>query len=60
MGSRYTLGLIPGERTVLQQRYSNLSPLNVVSQPNKVEICVQLVDEPTHTHPVHRAFEIVG
>ena len=53
MGSRYTLGLIPGERTVLQQRHSNLSPLDVVNKPNKVEICVQLVDEPTHAYPVH-------
>ena len=60
MGSRYTLGLIPGERTVLQQRHSNLSPLNVAIQPNKIKVCVQLVDEPTHAHPVHRAFEIVG
>ena len=60
MGSRYTLGLIPGERTVLQQRHSNLSPLNVVNEPNKIEIRVQLVDEPTHAHPVHRALEIVG
>ena len=60
MGSRYTLGLIPGERTVLQQRHSNLSPLNVVIQPNKVKVCVQLVDEPTHAHPIYRAFEIVG
>ena len=60
MGSSYTLGLIPGERTVLQQRHSNLSPLDVVVQPNKVEICVQLVDEPTHAYPIHRAFKIVG
>ena len=60
MSSRYTLGLVPGERTVLQQRHSNLSPLNVVNKPNKVEICVQLVDEPTHAYPVHRALEIVG
>ena len=60
MGSSYTLGLIPGERTVLQQRHSNLSPLNIVNKPNKVEICVQLVDEPTHAYPVHRALEIVG
>ena len=60
MGSCYTLGLIPGERTVLQQRHSNLSPLNIVNQPNTVEICVQLVDEPTHAYPIHRALEIVG
>ena len=60
MSSSYTLGLIPGERTVLQQRHSNLSPLNVVNKPNKVEVCVQLMDEPTHAHPIHRAFKIVG
>ena len=60
MSSRYTLGLIPGERTVLQQRHSNLSPLDVVNKPNKVEISVQLVDEPTHAYPVHRAFKVVG
>ena len=60
MGSRYTLGLIPGERTVLQQRHSNLSPLNVVNEPNKIEIRVQLVDEPTHAYPIHRAFKVVG
>ena len=60
MGSSYTLGLIPGERTVFQQRRSNLSSLDVVIQPNKVEICVQLMDEPTHAHPIHRAFKVVG
>ena len=60
MGSSYTLGLIPDKSTVLQQHHSNLGPFNIVGQPNKVKICVQLVDEPTHTHPVHRAFKIVG
>ena len=60
MGSSHTLGLIPGKSTVLQQRHSNLSPLNIVIQPNKVEVCVQLMDEPTHAHPIHRAFEVVG
>ena len=60
MSSRYTLGLIPGERTVFQQRHSNLSPLNVVNKPNKVEVRVQLMDEPTHAYPIHRAFKIVG
>ena len=60
MGSSYTLGLIPGERTVFQQRHSNLSPLNVVIQPNKVEICVQLMDKPAHAHPIHRALKVVG
>ena len=60
MGSSYTLGLIPGERTVLQQYHSNLCPLNVVSQHNKVKVSVQLMDEPTHAHPIHRAFKVVG
>ena len=60
MSSRYTLGLIPGKRTVLQQRHSNLSPLNVVNKPNKVKVRVQLMDEPTHAYPIHRAFKIVG
>ena len=60
MGSSHTLGLIPGESTVLQQCHCNLSPLNVVGQPNKVKVSVQLMDEPTHTHLIHRAFKVVG
>ena len=60
MGSSYTLGLIPGERTVLQQHHSNLSPLNVVIQPNKVKVSGELVYEPTHAHPIHRTFKIIG
>ena len=60
MSSSHTLGLIPGESTVLQQCHCNLSPLNIVSQPNKVKVCVQLMDEPTHAHPVHQAFKVVG
>ena len=60
MSSSRTLGLIPGESTVFQQCHCNLSPLNIVSQPNKVKVSVELVYEPTHAHPIHRAFEVVG
>ena len=60
MSNNHTLGLIPGEITVFQQRHCNLIPLNIVSQPNKVKVSVELVYEPTHAHPIHRAFEVVG
>ena len=59
MSSSHTLGLIPGESTVFQQRHSNLSPVNVVSQSNKVKVSVQLMDEPTYAYPIHRAFKFV-
>ena len=60
MGSSHTLGLIPGKSTVLQQCHSNLGPLNIVGQPNKVKVSVQLIDEPSHAHPIHQAFKVVG
>ena len=37
-----------------------MGPLDIVSQPNKVKVSVELVYEPTHAHPIHRAFEVVG
>ena len=31
-----------------------------MSEPYNVEISVKLVYEPTHAHPIHQAFEVIG
>ena len=59
VSSSYTLGFIPSESSILQQCHSNLSSLDVISQPHLLKVCVKLVGEPTHAHPVHRALKVV-
>ena len=59
MCSSHTLGLIPYKSTIFQQCPCNLGLLNVVSQLHQLEVCVKLMGEPTHPHPINCTLKVV-